>query len=70
MAEAAQRAEEAVGLLVVRTAVAEVAVGAVMAAAAAGAVEAYFRGLQGPEEGRGMRRVQFNLLAPAPAQTL
>lgn len=51
MVEVAQRAEEAVGLLVVQTAVAEVAVGAVMAAGAAGGVVAYFRGLQGPELG-------------------
>lgn len=50
MAEVAQRAGEAVGLLVVQTAVAEVAAGAVTAAGAAGAVEAYFRGLQGPEK--------------------
>jgi len=46
--EVAQRAGEAVGLLVVQTAVAEVAVGAVMAAGAAGGAVAYFRGLQGP----------------------
>lgn len=46
--EVAQRAGEAVGLLVERTAVAEVAVGAVMAAGAAGGVVVYCRGLQGP----------------------
>lgn len=50
MAEVAQRAGEAVGLLVVQTAAAEVAVGAVMAAGAAVGAVAYFRGLQGPEK--------------------
>lgn len=48
VAEVAQQAGEAVGLLVVQTAAAEVAVGAVMAAGAAVGVVAYFRGLQGP----------------------
>lgn len=50
--EVAQPAEEAVGLLVVQTAAAEVAVGAVMAAEAAGGVVAYSRGLQAPEKAK------------------
>lgn len=46
--EEAQPVGEAVGLLVVQTAAAEVAAGAVMAAGAAGEVGACFHGLQGP----------------------
>lgn len=46
--EVARRAGEAVGLLVERTAVAEVVVGAVTVAVAAGGAVVYCRGLQGP----------------------
>lgn len=59
--EVAQRAGEAVGLLVERTAVAEVAVGAVMAAGAAGGVVVYCRGLQGPEWGFPQKRAYHDV---------